>query len=118
MNYQTTHMLKTVQDIMSQKESIILNQLNDLISRGLLVVEEGTSVLTYSEHSSKIELNQSINLKLKDQDYIEQLERENKELKARLNIINDKFTKAELVKNLVDSGLLDAHDLKKAMEVE
>lgn len=58
------------------KETEILKQLNELISRGLLVIEETSPVLVRDESSSTIRMSQSIRILLRDQEYIEKLESE------------------------------------------
>lgn len=61
-------------------ENALREQLSDLVSRGLLVVEIGPQVLV-QECDGKVTVRQSINLQLKDREYIEKLERENKEMR-------------------------------------
>ena len=79
-----------IEEFTKRKESLILEELNDLISRGLLVVEETRPVMTRSPIADKIEITQGVRLVLKDQEYISKLEAENKELKEKL----DKHTEA------------------------
>lgn len=78
-----------VREISRQKEQIILDQLGDLVTRGLLVVEEGPYQLLREESVSgtKLRYCQQIRLVLKDREYIENIERENKDLRARLDAI-------------------------------
>lgn len=75
-----------------QKEKIILEQLNELISRGLLVVYETQPMLVQTlrdplSPEPRVEIVSAIKLVLKDQEYIEKLEAENKDLKEKLNSI-------------------------------
>lgn len=72
-----------------QKESVILEQLNDLISRDLLVVQEGPQSLVRDLESDKITIQQSIRLVLKDKEYIEKLEIENRALKESIQAIRE-----------------------------
>lgn len=72
-----------------QKDNIILNQLSDLVSRGLLVVEETQPVLVKEDHSDNIILKQQVRLTLKNIEYIEKLEKENSELKLLLSKMNE-----------------------------
>ena len=67
-----------------------MEQLNDLISRRLLVVVMGQPTLVRYENSDRVELRQTCQLVLKDKEYIEKLEKENTELKEKL----DKITEA------------------------
>lgn len=59
-----------------QTESLLLEQLNDLLSRGLLVVEKTEPVLI-QDSTGKVQIHQKINLTLRDKEYIEKLEKEN-----------------------------------------
>lgn len=68
-------------------ENSIAAQLNEFIKRGLIVVEMNESQLVQIPQSDSIEVRQAVKLKLKDQEYIEKLEAENKELKGRLEAI-------------------------------
>jgi hypothetical protein len=75
-------------EIAKQKEAAILVQLGDLITRGLLVVEYyGHPQLFCAEDSSQIIYKQSMRLVLKDKEYIEKLEDENRKMKERLSAI-------------------------------
>lgn len=73
-------------EMLRQKEVIIMEQLNELLSRKLLVIEQTEPVLvqTFENGENKVELRQGVRLVLKDQEYIEQLEKENEQLKKRL----------------------------------
>jgi hypothetical protein len=79
--------LDLVKEFTKKSEIEILNQLNEFCSRGLLIVEQTAPVLVQAENSHQIELRSSIRLKLKDQEYIEKLEKENTELKGLINNI-------------------------------
>jgi len=78
-----------------QIDDSILKQLNEFISRGLLVVEQKQPVLIQDSRSSEIRVSTFISLKLKDQEYIEKLEIENKEMKKDLDDIKHLFTNKE-----------------------
>ena len=95
-------MLSTItKDLMQQKEDIILEQLNELVSRGLLVVESTRPVLVQDSRFDlnapyKITLQQKVKLVLKDQEYIKKLEKENAEyldLISRLNLAFERTLK-------------------------
>tara|TARA_R110000868_G_scaffold82953_1_gene233988 strand:+ start:219 stop:491 length:273 start_codon:yes stop_codon:yes gene_type:complete len=85
-------MIETLSEIMAdlgkQQESIILDQLNDLVKRGLLVVESTQPVLVRNYNQDKITVQQSIRLTLKDKEYIEKLEKENSEYKDLIERLN------------------------------
>lgn len=74
-----------VQKIAKETEKSILGQLNELVKRGLLEVQTTGPTLVQRQDTFNgeyiIDVVQSVNLVLKDQEYIEQLEKENKELK-------------------------------------
>lgn len=82
-----------VHNVSKQKERLILDSLGDLINKGLLVVEETNPVLVggWAEWTNKYEvrLEQQVRVVLKDKEYIEQLEKENNELKNKLDSINN-----------------------------
>lgn len=65
-------------------EESILDQLNELVSRGLLLIEETKPTLHRSVDSNKISIEKSIRLVLKDQEYIENLESKVKNLEESL----------------------------------
>ena len=75
-------------DLGKQKEAIILDQLGDMLKRGLLIVESTQPVLIKDEFSDKITLKQSIRLTLRDKEYIEKLEKENAEYKDLIERLN------------------------------
>lgn len=76
-----------VLEIAKQKEALLLKQLNWLISRGLLVIEEGPMQVLRRVDSDTIELQQEIELKVKDAEYIEKLELENADLRKKVEAI-------------------------------
>lgn len=86
------HTQELMTQVLKQQENLILEQLGELLTRKLLVVEATQPVLT-SEYdvSGKytLELKQAIRLKLRDQEYIENLEKENKELKEIIQKLKD-----------------------------
>jgi len=60
----------------------LMQQLNWLVSRGLLVVELGPMTIVQEAHSLNIRAEQTVELVLKDKEYIERLEKENTELRV------------------------------------
>lgn len=77
---------KVTKDLLKQKENLLMEQLNDFVSRGLIVIEETAPSFIKEDDlldpsSYKITLRQTVRLVLKDKEYIEKLEAENKELK-------------------------------------
>lgn len=79
--------MDALKEIAEQRETLVMEQLNELISRGLLVVEQGPMSLMQDLVSTKILVAQQVRLVLKDQEYIQKLEVENKSLKQRLDAI-------------------------------
>jgi len=79
----------------SKREKIILEQLSDLINRGLLEIQSTVPVITRkdSPENSKVELeiSSAVRLVLKDREYIEKLEKENGELKAIIEALKCTF---------------------------
>jgi len=79
-------------EVAKQTEAEILTQLNDLVSRGLLILERTEPVLV-EEDNHKFTVRMKVKLTLKDKEYIEKLETENKELRKKLentrNIIRE-----------------------------
>lgn len=82
-----------IQQLNKNVDSQILNQLNEFISRGLIVVEKTEPVLTVDENpyfpmdghpQYIVNVQQGVRLKLKDQEYIEKLEKENQELRDKI----------------------------------
>ena len=71
--------------VAKETESLILAQLNEHISRGLIVIEQTQpQFVSHVDNPNKIEIRMSVRLKLKEQEYIERLERDNKNLKDAL----------------------------------
>lgn len=85
------YLSKIIEDIGLQKEALIMKELNELISRGLLVLEETEMKLVRDQDSNAIKLSQGIVIKLKDQEYIEQLEKENSMMKEKLDKLKASF---------------------------
>jgi hypothetical protein len=80
---------KVERDLAKQKDNILMAQFNELIVRGLLVVEETTPTLVQSMDRDTVELRQAVRLVLKDQEYIEQLENEIMELRKNLDYVKE-----------------------------
>ena len=69
-----------IEQVSKEKERIIVEQLNDLLARGLLVWEQGPETFVQAHDlrdGFKIEFRTSGRLVLKDREYIEKLEKEN-----------------------------------------
>lgn len=82
-NYNTV-VESVLRDLAYQKDQIIVDQLGDLLEKGLLVIESTQPVLVQEQDKNKLTLKQSVRLVLKDKEYIERLEKENAELTAKL----------------------------------
>jgi len=81
-------MAKVIEDIQTKMakatDNMILQQLNEFISRGLIVVETVQPMMVREADSNKITIRQSVRLVLKDQEYIQTLENRVIELEAAL----------------------------------
>jgi hypothetical protein len=77
-----------IKDVMEQSQQIILDQLGDLVKKGLLVVHSDGPMLAREidpgSASYKFKLMGAVRLELKDQGYIQKLEQENKEMRELL----------------------------------
>tara|TARA_R110000851_G_scaffold261755_2_gene414288 strand:+ start:209 stop:526 length:318 start_codon:yes stop_codon:yes gene_type:complete len=84
-----------VQDLVKKaakhKELLILEQLNELISRDLLVVEETQMMLVRHQDSNDIGMSQKVRLVLKDQEYIESLESKIADLEDKVTGFEQRF---------------------------
>jgi len=84
MNY--TNSMDLVRDLTEKvsddTDKKLMQQLNWLVSRGLLVVELGPMKMVQEAHSLNIRVEQTVELVLKDKEYIERLEKENTELRV------------------------------------
>ncbi len=70
-----------------QTEQLILAQLNDFISRGLIEVEMGPMSLVQTEISKQVEMRQTVQLRLKDREYIKKLEQDNEALRCEIKML-------------------------------
>lgn len=75
-------------DIHEATEKAMLEQLNDFVSRGLIVVEMTQPILIQDMYSPEIRISQQVKLTLKDKEYILKLEKENQEMKDLLEAID------------------------------
>lgn len=87
MAFSITTFQDQVAEIAKQKEALLLKQLNWLLGRGLLVIEEGPMQVLRRVDSDTIELQQEIEIKVKDAEYIEKLELENADLRKKVEAI-------------------------------
>lgn len=92
MNYFDS-MSNVINDLSIQSQNIILEQLDDLIKRNILIIEQTQPVLIQDFQTNKVKISQAIKLTVKDIDYIKQLEKENKELKDKLTQLADIVTR-------------------------
>lgn len=72
-----------IKSIGVQNERLILEQLEDLVKRDLLVIEQTEPVLT-TTMEGEFRIDQKVRIFLKDQQYIEKLEARIKTLEAAL----------------------------------
>jgi hypothetical protein len=73
--------LELAKSAAESRQAAIVEQLNEFILRGLIVVEVKGGSLYKLPHSNTIEYRETVKLVLKDQEYIETLEAEIAQLK-------------------------------------
>lgn len=78
---------RVLRNLNKQNQKILMDQLNELTSRGLLVIES-TQPTLYVE-DGEMKLGQSVKLVLKDQEYIKTLEDKVEKLEERLKSIKE-----------------------------
>lgn len=84
MSFSITSATAVAQQVAQETESRILQQLNDFVSRNLIRVELGPMTFVRDPATNILTVEQSVNLRLKDLEYIESLEREVETLRAQL----------------------------------
>lgn len=79
------------EEVAKKTEISIMSQLNDFVSRDLIHLKMGPNVFVHENTSEgmKITLKQTCELVLKDKDYIEFLEEENKLLREKIRAKNE-----------------------------
>lgn len=80
-------------EISKQTENSILNQLNDFIKKDLIVLKKGPMSFVQDRDSHTVKIEQTVELCLKDKEYIVKLEEENKILKEEIKSILAIITK-------------------------
>lgn len=70
-------------------EKSLLAQLNDLVGRGLLVVEMGEMMMFTEPATMELKVQRTCRLTLKDREYVERLEKENEQLRGKLKTFAD-----------------------------
>ena len=96
LNSGTDEMLRNaLKDLFKQKDTLFLAQLGDLVTKGLLVIEETAPVIVQTpyDHTSspghpEFRLEQSVRFVLKDQEYIKKLEKRVEQLEAVIKDLN------------------------------
>lgn len=74
--HDTTYFYKLANEIAEKTQNSLLRQLDFMVNRGLLIVEQKEMLLTQDPHSNELNVNYSVELKLKDQEYILDLEKQ------------------------------------------
>lgn len=82
LNFQFTSdeslITKAIDEASQHRESLILGQLNDFVSRGLIIVESGPMSMVrdqFGPNPNELQIRQTVTLRLKDREYIESLEK-------------------------------------------
>lgn len=86
---------RITKEMYRQTENLVLEHLNDLVSRDLIRIEYGPKSFVHDFDSGKVIIQQTVKLTLKDKEYIEKLEKVNKELKEALDKITNVIKKDE-----------------------
>ena len=84
---QSTMMSDLGQRIAKARDEKLCEQLSWFVKRGLLVVEQGPMQFIQEVDSMEIRIVQIVELQLKDKEYIEKLEEENKMLKQSFDFL-------------------------------
>lgn len=74
-------------DLLKQQENIVLGQLGELVTSGLIEVQTTAPVLVQEPMSDKLVLRQAVKLHFKGFERIQELEKENELLKSELKSI-------------------------------
>lgn len=83
MNINDSYLQKLIPELLEQHEAYILDQLTDLIDKGILVVENDGPFMLFQESThARFRISKPLKFTVKDKEYIERLEKENAELKA------------------------------------
>lgn len=91
MAFETTTMQEAMSRLLEQKDKLIMDELNELTSRGLIVIEQTRPTIVREAGSGELRLAQAVRLVPKEKEYIEKLETENAELKAKIDRIENIF---------------------------
>lgn len=94
INNFNSHASEIMKSVAEHSEKVIIEQLNDFISRGLLELRSVGPTLVHALDSNKIEIKYGCMLILKDKEYILKLEEENKEMKELLKQLG-KFSETQ-----------------------
>jgi len=92
MDYMQNLIKETATKMAEQKEKMLLEQLSELLDRGLLVIEQTQPVLVHESHTNELRMEQSVRLVLRDQEYVEKLEKENTELREVIENLQSVLT--------------------------
>lgn len=89
--FDTSHnmALDLVKKMSKEQDNQILKQLNEFISRGLIEVEITNPTFVMDYDSSELKVSQSVRLVLKDQAYVESLEKQLAESNNIIKELND-----------------------------
>lgn len=80
----------TLKEAQKSKNAILENQLSDLVSRGLLVIEEKAPVMIQDPNSPGVRIEQAVRLVLKDMEYIKELEAKVAHYEKILAVVKEK----------------------------
>lgn len=86
MNTVSSFVNDTARALIQKRNEVLGEQLNLLIRQGILIIEETQPVLVQepTPHGVVVKVQMSVDLKVRDQERLQELVRENEELKDRI----------------------------------
>lgn len=101
--------------IAKETESLILAQLNEHISRGLIVIEQTQpQFVSHADNPNKVDIRMSVRFKLKEQEYVEKLE---KNLKIAVETLEQSYrAMADCAARVKAPDTYMFTDIKEALE--
>ncbi len=86
MNFMSegNYVQSAIRNLLEQKESIVLEQLNELIKSNVLIVEQSEATLVQHPDRHEVTLAQSVRLTFRGAEALKELREENDRLKAKL----------------------------------
>jgi hypothetical protein len=74
---------RVAREVAVETENVILDQMNDFVSRNLIEIEQSDLQLI-REDDGRLKMGRTVKLRLKDKEYIQRIENENREMRHLL----------------------------------